>query len=113
MLKRDATVTIAHSQTKNLKEVTKSADILVVAIGQPKFINKNYVRKGQMVVDVGINMKKVGLKEEIMGTKSRMVGDVDFDNVKNIVSAISPVPGGVGAMTVAALFENLIEAYKQ
>ncbi len=99
LLARDATVTTAHSKTKKLKEITKTADILVVAIGKPKFIDKNYVRKGQVVVDVGINLQG-----------KHLVGDVDFAKVKGVVSAISPVPGGVGVMTVASLFENLVEA---
>lgn len=113
LLNRDVTVTVAHKQTKNLKEVTKTADILVVAIGDPKFIDSKYVKKGQVVVDVGINTKKLSLKEEIATGKSQvLVGDVNFEKVKGIVRAISPVPGGVGAMTVASLFENLVEAYK-
>jgi len=112
LLNRHATVTIAHSKTQNLAELTRMADILVVAIGKPKFITAEYVREGQIVIDVGINMEKIGLKEEIQDEKPkvRLVGDVDFENVKDVVGAISPVPGGVGAMTVAALFENVLEA---
>lgn len=112
LLSRDATVTIAHSQTKKLKVLARAADILVVAIGKPKLINASYVRKGQVVIDVGINLKGKSFKEEITNQsgQSRFVGDVDFDKVKGIVKAVSPVPGGVGAMTVAALFENLIQA---
>lgn len=98
-LKHNATVTVAHSKTKNLEEVTKSADILVVAIGKPKFVNKNHVRPGQVVVDVGISL-----------FDERITGDVDFDEVKDIVEAISPVPGGVGPMTVVSLFDNLLRA---
>lgn len=96
-LNRDATVTICHSKTKNLKTETKSADILVVAVGKVKFIKKDFVKKGQVVIDVGINKTKDGI-----------CGDVDFDNVSKIVSAISPVPGGIGPMTVISLFENMI-----
>lgn len=97
-LNNNATVTIAHSKTKNLQEVTKKADILVVAIGKPNFINKDYVSEGQIVVDVGISP----LNDEING-------DVDMESIKDIVTAVSPVPGGVGPMTVISLFENLID----
>ena len=110
LLNRGATVTVAHSQTPNLPQVTKLAEILIVAIGKPKFINAEYVSKGQVVIDVGINAPKK-LDEEIPGKK--LVGDVDFESVSKIVSAISPVPGGVGPMTVVSLFENLILAYIQ
>lgn len=96
-LNNDATVTICHSKTKNLKEETKSADILVVALGKEKFIKKDFVKKEQVVIDVGINKIKGGI-----------CGDVDFENVSKIVSAISPVPGGVGPMTVISLFENML-----
>ena len=96
-LNRDATVTICHSKTKNLKEETKLADILVVAVGKVKFIKKDFVKKGQIVIDVGINKVKNGI-----------CGDVDFPNVSKIVGAISPVPGGVGPMTVISLFENMM-----
>jgi methylenetetrahydrofolate dehydrogenase (NADP+)/methenyltetrahydrofolate cyclohydrolase len=111
LLARNATVTIAHSKTKNLKQITKQADILIVAIGKSQFINEKYVKKGQVVIDVGINFKKTALQEEITTNKKQeLIGDVDFNRVKKIVKAISPVPGGVGAMTVASLFENLVEA---
>jgi len=96
-INRDATVTICHSKTKNLKKETKSADILITAIGKPKFIKKDYVKKGQIVIDVGISKVKGGI-----------CGDVDFLNVSKIVSAVSPVPGGVGPMTVISLFENML-----
>lgn len=112
MLHRDATVTICHKHTENLAEETRRADVLIVAAGHPQLITAEHVVPGQTVVDVGINV--VGgekLDEEITGTK--LVGDVDFENVKNIVAAISPVPGGVGPMTVASLFENLLIAYKR
>ena len=102
MIKRDATVTICHSKTKNLKKETKQADILVVAAGKSNLIIKNHVSRGQIVVDVGINVLPNG----------KLSGDVDFRNVSKTVKAISPVPGGVGPMTVASLFENLVEAYK-
>ena len=113
MLNRNGTVGIAHSKTRNLPQLMKDHDVIIVAIGKPRFVTKDYIREGQVIVDVGINLEKVGLKEEIEGSqKTKLIGDVDFENVKDIVEAISPVPGGVGAMTVASLFENLIEAVK-
>ncbi len=102
-----ATVTVCHSQTIRPKEITKEADILIVAIGKPKLINKDYVRAGQVIIDVGITSI---LNND--GTR-QILGDVDFDNVKDIVSAISPVPGGVGPMTVVSLFQNLVEAFEK
>jgi methylenetetrahydrofolate dehydrogenase (NADP+)/methenyltetrahydrofolate cyclohydrolase len=112
LLNRDATVTLCHSQTKNLPETTKQAEILIVAIGKPNFIGKDCVSNGQVVIDVGINLiAGTKLEEEIPGKK--FVGDVDFEAVKDIVSAISPVPGGVGPMTVLSLFENLTEAHER
>ena len=93
----NATVTICHSKTKDMQKITKKADILVVAIGKPKFITAGYVRKGAVVIDVGINR-----------TDSGLVGDVDFDSVAPKTSYISPVPGGVGPLTVACLMENTL-----
>ncbi|HEY4479479.1 MAG TPA: bifunctional 5,10-methylenetetrahydrofolate dehydrogenase/5,10-methenyltetrahydrofolate cyclohydrolase [Candidatus Paceibacterota bacterium] len=107
-LNRNATVTICHSKTSNLQEISKSADIVIAAAGQPGLIDKNFVRTGQVIIDVGINEKKGGHLEEIAGR--RLVGDVNFADVEPIVEAISPVPGGVGPMTVCALFENLVLA---
>ena len=95
LLKENCTVTICHSKTQNLKEVCKNADILVAAIGRPKFVTADMVKEGAVVIDVGINRTENGL-----------VGDVDFEAVKDIASAISPVPGGVGPMTIAMLLEN-------
>jgi methylenetetrahydrofolate dehydrogenase (NADP+)/methenyltetrahydrofolate cyclohydrolase len=100
LLNRDASVTIAHKHTKNLKRITQAADIVVIAIGQPAFITREYVKGGQIVIDVGINSKQ-----------GKLVGDVDQPDVGSLVSAISPVPGGVGPMTVTALFKNLLKAY--
>ena len=100
MLRNNATVTICHSKTENLKEICKQADILVCAIGKPKFFNADYVKDGAVVVDVGIHRQEDG----------KLCGDVDFDDVKDIVSAITPVPGGVGAMTVAMLMKNCVKA---
>lgn len=107
-LNRDATVTVCHSKTKNLKLETRNADILVVAAGRPKLISKDYVKPGQAVIDVGINV--IDNKKLETGNK-KLAGDVDFDSVSQIVGAITPVPGGIGPLTVASLFENLMEAY--
>ena len=100
LLEANATVTIAHSRTKDLKHLTKLADILVVAVGQPELITKDYVKTGAVVIDVGINRTESGLK-----------GDVDFNNVKSKVAAITPVPGGVGPMTIAMLMNQTYQAY--
>ena len=99
MLNRNATVTVCHSHTKNLADETKRADILIVAAGKPNLIGKKHISRGQIVVDVGIN-----------SVKGKLAGDVDFEAVKDIVRAISPVPGGVGPLTVASLFENVVRA---
>lgn len=100
MLRENATVTVCHSHTSNLKEVTKRADILIVAIGKPKFITKDYVKPGAVVIDVGIHR----------GADNKLCGDVDFDDVEPVASAITPVPGGVGPMTIAMLMNNCVEA---
>ena len=102
MLRENATVTVTHSRTKNLKEVCKQADILIVAIGKPKFINEEYVKEGAVVIDVGIH--------RLEGKK--LCGDVDFDAVEPHVSAITPVPGGVGPMTIAMLMDNCVETMR-
>lgn len=101
-LKKNSTVTICHSRTKNLKEITKTADILCVAVGRPKLITADMVKDGAVVVDIGINITDEG----------KVVGDVDFEEVKEKASYITPVPGGVGPMTVAMLMENTIYAAK-
>lgn len=100
-LQKNATVTIAHSKTQNLKEVCQRADVLIAAIGKAKFFTKDYVKDGAVVLDVGINRDE----------NNKLCGDVDFDDVKDIVSYITPVPGGVGPMTIAMLLENTLEAY--
>ncbi|MFA5934910.1 MAG: bifunctional 5,10-methylenetetrahydrofolate dehydrogenase/5,10-methenyltetrahydrofolate cyclohydrolase [Candidatus Paceibacterota bacterium] len=100
LLNRNATVTVCHTKTKNLKDEVKSADIVIVATGSPKLIKKDFVKKGQIIIDVGIT--KIG---------DKLFGDVDFDSVSKVVKAITPVPGGVGPMTVVSLFENLLLAY--
>ena len=97
MLKENATVTICHSKTQNLSDITKTADILVVAVGKPKFINETYIKDGVTIIDVGINKIDDGL-----------CGDVDFDSVMSKCHAITPVPGGVGPMTVCSLIENIL-----
>lgn len=102
MLRENATVTICHSKTTNIKEICKQADILIVAIGKPRFINSEYVKEGAVVIDVGIHRDE----------NNKMCGDVDFENVKDMVSKITPVPGGVGPMTIAMLMNNCVEAIK-
>lgn len=102
LLRENGTVTICHSRTADLKAVTKRADILVVAIGKPKFITKEYVKEGAVVIDVGIHRNE----------NNKLCGDVDFADVEPIVDAITPVPGGVGPMTIAMLMNNCAEAVK-
>ena len=99
LLEKNATVTVCHSKTKNLAEHTKKADILVVAVGKPKLITKGMIKEGAVVIDVGINR-----------VNGNIVGDVDFDNVKEVAGFITPVPGGVGPMTIAMLMENTLKA---
>ncbi|AKP68387.1 bifunctional 5,10-methylenetetrahydrofolate dehydrogenase/5,10-methenyltetrahydrofolate cyclohydrolase [Companilactobacillus ginsenosidimutans] len=99
MLAKNATVTVAHSHTKNLKELAKTADVLVVAIGRAKFVNKDYVKDGAIVVDVGMDRDENG----------KLCGDVDFDDVQDTAAMMTPVPGGVGPMTITALMDQVIE----
>ena len=99
-LNKNATVTVCHSKTKDLEEYTKRADILIAAIGKSKFVKKEMLKKGVVVIDVGINR----------GEDGKLTGDVDFDEVKEIASYITPVPGGVGPMTIAMLMNNVIKA---
>lgn len=101
LLSKNATVTICHSHTKNLKDICKQADLLIVAIGKAKFITKDYVKEGAIVVDVGMNREN-----------GELCGDVSFDEVAPICSYITPVPGGCGPMTVVSLIENTLKAYK-
>ena len=100
MLRENATVTIAHSKTQNLKELCKTADILIVAIGKPQFITAEYVKEGAVIIDVGIHRDE----------NNKLCGDVKFDEVEPLASAITPVPGGVGPMTIAMLMNNCVEA---
>lgn len=102
LLNENATVTICHSKTKDLKEVTKRADILVVAIGKPKFLDESYVKDGAIVIDVGTSR-----------FEGKITGDVDFDKVIEKASYLTPVPGGVGALTTTLLVKNACEAYKK
>lgn len=100
LIRENGTVTVTHSRTKDLKEVTKRADILVVAIGKPKMITADYVKEGAVVIDVGIHRNE----------NNKLCGDVDFESVEPICSAITPVPGGVGPMTIAMLMNNCVES---
>lgn len=100
MLRENATVTVAHSRTQNLKEICKRADILIVAIGKPRFITAEYVKEGAVVIDVGIHRNE----------NNKLCGDVDYDDVAPHTSAITPVPGGVGPMTIAMLMNNCVES---
>jgi methylenetetrahydrofolate dehydrogenase (NADP+)/methenyltetrahydrofolate cyclohydrolase len=99
LLNRDATVTVCHSKTKDLATITKQADILVAAIGKPKFITGDMVKPGTVVIDVGTSR-----------VDGKLTGDVDFNAVAEIASAITPVPGGVGPMTVCSLIKNCVQA---
>ncbi len=101
MLNNNATVTICHSYTNNMEKITKKADILICAVGKKHIITKEMVKKGAVVIDVGINRED-----------GKLYGDVDFDNVKDKASYITPVPGGVGQMTVLSLYQNLLKAYR-
>ncbi len=103
LLHQNGTVTICHSRTKDLKEVTKRADILVAAVGIPKFVKADMVKEGAVVIDVGMDRDENG----------KLCGDVDFDEVVNVASAITPVPGGVGPMTIAMLMRNTLTAAKK
>ncbi|MBQ3906992.1 MAG: bifunctional methylenetetrahydrofolate dehydrogenase/methenyltetrahydrofolate cyclohydrolase FolD [Lachnospiraceae bacterium] len=101
LLRENGTVTTAHSRTKNLQEVTKRADILVAAVGKPRMITADYVKEGAVVIDVGIHRNE----------DNKLCGDVDYENVAPKCSAITPVPGGVGPMTIAMLMKNCVESY--
>lgn len=102
MLNKNATVTVCHSKTKNIEEITREADILIAALGKPKFVKADMVKENAVVIDVGINRNDEG----------KLVGDVDFENVSKKASYITPVPGGVGPMTIAMLMSNVVKAAK-
>ncbi len=103
MLKKNGTVTVCHSKTENIKEITKNADILIAALGKAKFVTADMVKDGAVIIDVGINRNEEG----------KLVGDVDFENVEKKASYITPVPGGVGPMTIAMLMTNVVKAAKE
>lgn len=103
LLKENCTVTVIHSKTKNPEQLAAQADILVAAIGKPKFVKKEWVKPGACVIDVGINRDE----------NNKLCGDVDYEDVASIAGAITPVPGGVGPMTIACLLKNTLTAYKQ
>ena len=105
----NATVTMCHSRTKNIRNITKQADVLIVAVGQQNFIKADMVKKGAVIIDVGTNR----IQDATRKSGYRLVGDVDFENVKKIASAITPVPGGVGPMTIAMLLKNTLESAKR
>ncbi len=109
LLKESCTVTIAHSKTKNLKDVCRNADIIVAAVGRPEMIEGDWIKKGTIVIDVGINRIEVNQDGE---KKNKLVGDVNFAQAQNNASAITPVPGGVGPMTIACLLRNTTIAFK-
>ena len=100
MLRENATVTVAHSKTQNLKEICKQADILIVAIGKPKFIDASYIKEGAVVIDVGIHRNE----------DNKLCGDVEYESAFEVASAITPVPGGVGPMTIAMLMKNCVDS---
>ena len=104
LLAEHCTVTIAHSRTKDLAGVCRSADILVIAVGRPQMITGDWIKPGATVIDVGIN------RIEVDGGKTRLVGDVDFESASQVAGAITPVPGGVGPMTIACLLRNTVQA---
>jgi len=105
LLQENCTVTIAHSRTRNIEEVCRNADILVAAVGIPEFVKADWIKPGATVIDVGINRIQDG-------EKSRLVGDVDTEAAKAVAGAITPVPGGVGPMTIACLMYNTVAAAK-
>lgn len=105
LLEKNASVTVVHSKSKNIEQITKTADILICAIGKPRLVKKDWVKPGATIIDVGINK----ITEQ---GKDKLVGDVDFEDVKALCKAITPVPGGVGPVTIAMLLSNTLEAYK-
>jgi len=107
LLKSNATVTVCHSRTKDLPEVARNADILVAAVGRPKMVMGDWIKPGAVVIDVGINRIQVEVDGE---TKNKLVGDVDFDEASRMAGAITPVPGGVGPMTIVMLMSNTLQS---
>ncbi|WP_091742862.1 bifunctional methylenetetrahydrofolate dehydrogenase/methenyltetrahydrofolate cyclohydrolase FolD [Phenylobacterium immobile] len=113
LLQADCTVTIAHSRTKDLAAVCREADILVAAVGRPRMIKASWIKPGATVIDVGINRVPFDDPEKAAAGKTKVVGDVDFKAAKAVAGAITPVPGGVGLMTVAVLLQNTVTAAKR
>ena len=109
LIKESCTVTVAHSRTKDLPDVCKKADILVAAVGKPEMVKGEWVKNGAIVIDVGINRIEVNINGEI---KNKLVGDVNYNEAEKMASAITPVPGGVGPMTIACLLRNTTIAFK-
>jgi len=109
LIKESCTVTVAHSKTKDLPNVCRNADILVAAVGQPEMIKGDWVKEGAIVIDVGINRITTQRDDK---AKIKLVGDVDYNEAKKLASAITPVPGGVGPMTIACLLRNTTIAFK-
>jgi len=109
LIKESCTVTVAHSRTKDLPNICKQADILIAAVGKPEIVKAGWVKKNAIVIDVGINRIEIKVDDEI---KNKLVGDVDYKEVEKIASAITPVPGGVGPMTIACLLRNTTTAFK-
>ena len=106
LLEESCTVTIVHSKTRNIEELTRQADIIVAAVGRPLMVKKEWIKEGAIVIDVGINR----VHHPDNPGKTKLVGDVDFDEVLTVASAITPVPGGVGPMTIACLLKNTVDA---
>ena len=107
LLSENCTVTVVHSKTKKIEEICKTSDIIVAAVGRPNFVKSSWIKQGAVIIDVGINRVKI---EENGETKSKLIGDVDFENCSKIANAITPVPGGVGPMTIACLLANTLVA---
>ncbi|MFL2803016.1 MAG: bifunctional methylenetetrahydrofolate dehydrogenase/methenyltetrahydrofolate cyclohydrolase FolD [Paracoccaceae bacterium] len=107
LLSENCTVTVVHSKTKNIEEICKTSDIIVAAVGRPNFVKSSWIKQGAVIIDVGINRVTI---EENGETKSKLIGDVDFENCSKIANAITPVPGGVGPMTIACLLANTLVA---
>ena len=107
LLSENCTITVVHSKTKNIEEICKTSDIIVAAVGRPNFVKSSWIKQGAVIIDVGINRVTI---EENGETKSKLIGDVDFENCSKIANAITPVPGGVGPMTIACLLANTLVA---
>jgi methylenetetrahydrofolate dehydrogenase (NADP+)/methenyltetrahydrofolate cyclohydrolase len=107
LLSEHMTVTITHSKTTNIEAIVRQADVIVAAVGIPKFVKQDWVKPGAVVIDVGVN------RIELDSGKTKLVGDVDYESIEPIASWITPVPGGVGPMTIASLLENTLIAYKK